>query len=167
MYLVRLKRRSRRDSHEPVDLDLTGDEFVPLALAAFDGLVNDLGLLLSASADYETRAFVEWQAMCGRLRVTDDRRASLVEVFVVRRATDADQRNAGGLIHNGEAWLPLWAIVRASGGDLGPVLSGRRRLQYLSAAAAALNEYGAPFMMFERVPLADVAAVIEQNRQPA
>jgi hypothetical protein len=160
-----LKRGSEsRQEQAPVEIDLTSDGFVPLALAAFDSVVRELGFQLAATTDRDAHALVDWRNQTRRLRVADDRDAQLIEIFVVRAATEADKASARMLVHDGAVWLPLWAIVKASGGDLGPILSGRRRLQYLTAAADALREYASPFLMFDQAPVDGVVNLITRNR---
>lgn len=65
-------------------------KFVEDVQRAFGGVVEEHGLALVDSKDTEWYASVEWARGTIRLRVTDDRRDNITEVFVSKPADDGD-----------------------------------------------------------------------------
>lgn len=142
---------------------VTADEFVPTARAAFESVVSALGLEYVSSTDSEWGASVEWQLDGVALRVTDDRRDRLIEVFVRRPARAGELETASLLWRADTISLPLWAIVEATGASTGFYLSGASRLDRLPEYARAVEDYAIPFLVDPEHPIDDVVAVVKQR----
>lgn len=142
---------------------VTEGVFVPAVFDAFEGVVTSLGLEFVGSNDGDWGASVEWKLEGVQLRVTDDRRDRLIEVFVTRRARDDELETASLLRRDNTISLPLWAIVEATGASAAFYLSGASRLDRLPEYVRAVKEYAVPFLFDPKHPIDDVVSVVKRR----
>lgn len=147
---------------------MTDPSFVDAAVEAFDGVARAFGLELVDRAEGEWFASVVWsraeRGSSHRLRVTDDRRDLVVEVFVDVPLPDPVPPDLSVLVRGDALSLPLWAIVEAAGDDTDLAGRGAARRERLPDLARAVERWAGPFLGQDEPGVDAVAAVVGQRQ---